>query len=449
MHFKKMVLIKTIFFILLLLFLIGCGKKQKIYRLAAGPPGTSYQSVGKNIANVVSRHCNINIEAIFDPVNIDGKILPLDALTNCYLLFQGGVEFAISQNDVSFLPILGEKNIELSNLRSVIPLYPEILFIIYKPHLEPEASSLRELVLGKKVAIGPKNSGTARLTKILLQEFGIQPGEYQPQYAKFEDNVLSDTVDICCLVTGFNNVRVQKCLQQGGKIFSLGDPELAGRGSAADGFCLKYPLAKPIIIPNNIYKNLPEKPILTVAIDAVLLSREDVADDIVYHVVETILNRKQFIVMDLDNKLLSHITEQFDPLKLRFPLHKGARHYLERNKPTFWERYAELIGVVFSIFLAFIGGIATVTRWRKFRKKNRIDTYYKGVMDIQVRVDDFETEQDCQNAIQKLKYLRQNAFEQLISEKLLADESFRIFITFINDIQKEINSRMQEIREKN
>ena len=444
---NKRTLFVTFFFIFTLtVCLMDCGKKWKIYRLAAGPPGTSYQNVGKIIADVVSSQRNLNIKAIFDPVNIDGKTLPLDALTNCYLLFKGGVEFAISQNDVAILPLLEEDNSELSNLRSVIPLYPEILFIIYKPHLEPEAKSLRELVQGKKVAMGPENSGTARLTKILLQEFNIQPGEYQPQYTKFEETVLSDTVDICCLVTGFDNNRVQKSLQQGGKIFSLGDPNLAGNGSAADGFCLKYPLAKTFIIPNKIYQNLPEQPALTVAIDAVLLTREDVADDVVYNVIEIILNRKQFMVMDLDNKLFSHITEQFDPLKLRFPLHKGAKHYLERNKPTFWERYAELFGVVFSIFIAFVGGIATVTKWRSLRKKNRIDTYYKGVMDIQIQIDDFKTEPDCQNAIQQLKYLRQNAFEQLISEKLLADESFRIFITFINDTRKEINSRMQEIR---
>ena len=67
-------------------------------------------------------------------------------------------------------------------------------------------------------------------------------------------------------------------------------------------------------------------------------------------------------------------------------------------------------------------------------------------MDIQIQIDDFKNEPDCQNAIQQLKYLRQNAFEQLIAEKLMADESFRIFITFVNDTQKEINLRMQEFR---
>lgn len=445
---KRYFILKNFLVVASIWCLLGCEDRPNCYRLAAGPLKTSYNKVGSTIANVICREEKINIKAIFDPINFEGELLPLNALNNCFLLSKGEVDFAISQNDVTFSPVLGEEVIDPSQLRSVIPLYPEMLFIIYKPHLASRKNSLHELVRGKKIAMGPKNSGTARLTKILFKEFGIPPDQYQQQEVTFEENVLSDTVDICCLVTGFDNDRVQKSLQLGGKIFSLGDPDLAGKGSAADGFCLKYPLAKPIVIPSNIYQNLPEQPVLTVAIDAVLLTREDVADDVVYNVVETILNRKQFMVMDLDNKLLSQITEQFDPLKLRFPLHNGAKHYLERNKPKFYERYAELFGVLFSILIAFIGGVATLNKWRKLRKKNRIDSYYKGVMDIQIQVDDFNSEQDCQDAVQKLKYLRQNAFEQLISEKLMADESFRIFITFVNDTRKEIHSRMQEIKGK-
>ena len=445
MQNKEYHVMKIFLIVLFILGLLGCKDRKDCYRLAAGPPKTSYNKVGSTIASVICREGKVNIEAIFEPITFEGKALPLNALNNCCLLSKNKVDFAISQNDVSLSPDMEEKGVEFSMLRSVIPLYPEMLFIIYKPHLAPAKNSLKELIRGKKIAMGPQNSGTARLTKILFKEFGILPNEYRQQYVTFEENVLSDTVDICCLVTGFDNDRVQKSLRLGGKIFSLGDPDLAGEGSAADGFCLKYPLAKPIVIPKNIYQNLPENPVLTVAIDAMLLTREDVADDVVYNVVETILNRKQTMVMDMDNKLLSQITEQFDPLKLRFPLHNGAKHYLERNKPKFYERYAELFGVLFSILIAFFGGIATLNKWRKLRKKNRIDSYYKGVMDIQIQVDDLKTEQDCQNAIQELKYLRQNAFEQLISEKLLADESFRIFITFLNDTQNEINSRMQEI----
>jgi hypothetical protein len=262
----------------------------------------------------------------------------------------------------------------------------------------------------------------------------------------FEDNVLSDTIEISCLLTGFNNERIEKSLRRGGKIFSLGDPNLAGKGSAAEGFCLKYPLAKPFIIPTNIFSDLPEEPVLTIAIDAVLLTRENVAKQVVFNFVETLLNTKQYLVVDMNNRILSQITEQFDPLKLRFPLHKGAKDYLERNRPTFLERYSESLGFLFSLMVAFIGGITTFARWNRRRKKDRIDTFYQGVMNIETRIRDLKTEADCQLTIQELKHLRQNAFEHLIDEKLTADESFRIFITFLNDTKKDITQRIQEIK---
>ncbi len=445
MPINKIRSIKALFLVLLIFYLLDCGKNQKIYRLAAASLGTSYYSVGKNIADVVSSQSHIKLEAMTEPVAINGDTLPLNAQNNCHILSAGMADFAISQNDISLIPFANKNMNEFSNLQSIIPLYPEILFIFYKEPLKPTHNSLAGLIRGRKISMGPEGSGEARLTKKVFQEFGIQPNEYQARHVRFEENVLSDSIDICCMVTGFNNPRVQQSLQRGGNIFSLGDPDLAGKGSAADGFCLKYPLAKPIIIPKNIYSNLPEEPILTVAIDAILLTRDNMDDDVVYDVVETILNRKQYLVMDLDNKLLSQLTEQFDPLKLRFPLHKGAKHYLERNKPSFFERYAELFGVIFSILIALVGAITAITRWNKRRQKNRIDKYYRGVMDIQLQVDNLKTVQDCQNAIQGLKLLRRNAFEQLISEKLLADESFRIFITFMNDTRKEINLRWQEI----
>ncbi|MDZ7336444.1 MAG: hypothetical protein ONB32_14935, partial [candidate division KSB1 bacterium] len=342
-----------------------------------------------------------------------------------------------------------ESSNNFNNLQSIIPLFPEILFIFYKENLKPNDNSLAALIRGRTVTMGPEGSGEARLTKKVFQEFGIGPYEYQARHVNFDENVLSDSVDLCCMVTGFDNPRVQKSMERGGKIFSLGDPDLAGKGSEADGFCLKYPLAKPLIIPKNIYSNLPEHPILTVAIDAVLLTRKDMDPEVVHEVIETILNRKQHLVMDLDNKLLSQISEQFDPLKLRFPLHPGARHYLERDKPSFYERYAELIGVIFSIFLALVSGIVALSRWSQRRKKNRIDDYYKQVLDIQVQIDDFDDEHACRLAIARLKDLREKAFQHLIAEKLMADDSFRIFITLVNDTRSEIHQRLSEIRQGN
>ena len=67
-------------------------------------------------------------------------------------------------------------------------------------------------------------------------------------------------------------------------------------------------------------------------------------------------------------------------------------------------------------------------------------------MEIQRQIEYFEMPEDCQVAIEELKALREKAFKELINEKLQADESFRIFITFINDIHEEIRNKLSDLK---
>ncbi|MCI0495177.1 TAXI family TRAP transporter solute-binding subunit [candidate division KSB1 bacterium] len=426
----------------------SCFSKRVEYRIAAGSSGTSYHDVGKHIAEILQKQTHYDVRVLSKPVLVDGDSLKLSAINNCRILSEGLAEFAISQNDLPLHPASSvEGTQQFSSLRSVIPLYSQIFFIIYKDALNPK--SLKDLIVGREVAMDPEQSGTAYLTKILLKEFGIDTSQYKQKYVSFEDNMLCDSIDICCLLTGFNNTRIEKSISHGGKIFSLGEYSLAGKGSTADGFCLKYPMAKPYIIPKNIYSDLPEEPVLTVAIDAVLLTRKDIKHHVVYDFMHAILNNKQFLVIDLNNKLLSQLTEQFDPLSLRFPLHPGAKAYLERDQPSFFERYAELLGFIFSIFIAFVGGVTTLARWNRHRKKNRIDAFYNQIMEIQHQIKAYTSVDACYRSIEKLRQLRQDAFSQLIKEKLSADNSFGIFIAFLNDTQNDLRSRIDELRNVN
>jgi len=429
------------FLLLIIFLLISCGKGQNKYYIAVGSEGASYYDVGMKIAEIVTNQGNFELAVLPYSEYKTGKTSYHSSLDNCCLLSEKKADFAISQNDVPIDKANGD--LQFSNLRSVVPLYLEIFFLIYKESLNPE--SLEDLIVGKTVLMGPEDSGTTQLTKSLFKGFGIDESNYIPRYVELKDIMLSDSIDICCLVTGFNNYRITKSLERGGKIFSLGDWSLVGKGSAVEGFCLKYPMAKPYIIPKKLFFDLPEDPVLTVAIDAILMTREDIDSDVIYDFLELILNNKQFIVFDLDNKLLSQLTEKFDPLKLRFPLHDGAKRYLDREKPTFLERYADSLAFFLSIFLTLIAGGAYLYQWNKQRKKNRIDVFYQNIIKIQKQVEKFQKEESCLKAIKELKNLREEAFEQLIDEKLSADESFRIFITFLQDTQTEIDQRIQQI----
>lgn len=432
---------KIIYFIFLYLLVLSCSEKERNFKLATGSPSTSYYKVGDSIARILDNNSWIKFDVIAEYQ--DGKdTIILNSVDNTKLLSEKKVDFAIAQNDV--ILERNELKIKDMHLRSVLPLYSEIFFIIYPKEWEPK--SLRDLLLNHRVGLGPEGSGTHKLAYHIFRQFGIQPDEFTPVFGRYEQNVLSDSIDVACSVTGFNNARIQKMVKENGRIFSLDDYGMAEEGSSVDGFCLKYPVARPYIIPKNVFGANQKSPILTVAVDAVMLTRDDVDDKVVYELVEKILMNKQLMVFDLNNKLLSHLSECFDPLNLRFPLHTGARHYLDRNQPSFYERYAELFGVIFSILIALITGATTFAKWKKTRNKNRIDHYYEKVLEMQHHIDYFSSMDDCIAAIDELKHMREKAFRLLIDEKLQADESFRIFITFINDVRDEINNRKEELR---
>ena len=93
---------------------------------------------------------------------------------------------------------------------------------------------------------------------------------------------------------------------------------------------------------------------------------------------------------------------------------------LPLNQPSFFERYAEAFGVIFSILVVAFGGFTSLKKIRK----ERIDKYYKRVM-------------NCKN-VDELEELSNEAVSQLQNEKLTADESFTIFLNLVEKRRREI-----------
>ena len=433
-----------IFVSLFCLLILSCSSKEKSFRFATGPFATSYSKVGKSIAETVGLHTPYEFDLLQSPAIVQNRPIHLSSNNNCRLLLNGEADFAIAQNDAA-LTIYDDFTYgpEDSPIQSVIPLYREVFFLIYKKKLQPR--SLRELIRNRRVSIGPRNSGTASFALALLKHFELDTTDFKPIHINSANNILSDSVDVCCTLTGFDNPRITKMLEDGGKIYSFGNPQVFSRGSVADGFCLQYPAADAYIIPRRLYGDAPVDPILTVSVDAVLLARKAVADQVVYDILEVLFDNKHIMMAKLKNHLLSNISESFDVSSLAFPLHKGARQYLKRNEPTYLERNAETFGFFLSIFLAVVTALVGVTRWQHRRRKNRIDVYYEQVLVVQNAWAAFSSFDECDKAILQLRRLRQNAFQLLIKDKLEANESFRIFITLLNDTLRDVRGKKSEL----
>lgn len=209
-------------------------------------------------------------------------------------------------------------------------------------------------------------------------------------------------------------------MENGWEIFSLGDITYSNRGSSVEGFCMNYPRTEPFMVPRNFFGQKPELPIYTIALDELLVVHEDLDKTLVYDLVSDIYSGRHFLSQS--NILFTHITEDFDRDALNFQLHDSTVDYLARDQPSFFERYAEAFGVIFSILVVLYGGLTSLKKIRK----ERIDKYYKRVMECH-RIEDLES-------------LSNEAVSQLQSEKLTADESFTIFLNLVEKRRHELEN---------
>jgi TRAP transporter TAXI family solute receptor len=397
----------------------GCtNNAPKRLRIAAGG---SYTPIAQKLMHLWKSELNIDVEMI----DSEGSI------KNSNNLIAGKADIALAHNDLPLDQLTSTKGIT-----TVIPLFHQIVFITYRRNIK--ASSLQELVAGRKICIGTKGSATEHLAQQILNAFGAANGSYSITYpASADANVISDSIDVSFNVTAFNSARITKMLATGKcELFSLDNAEAMNKGSAVDGFCMTYHHAKPYIIPRNTYGNFPTKPCLTVSVYNLLLCRSDIDPELIYSMVKVMVERHHYLTT-LD-PALSVMSEKIESGILSFPLHEGTLNYLERDQPTFFERYAESIGVLFTLAAAVLGGFSGVLQWNKRRKKDRIDIYYAEVLAI--RNTSYTTPEACSDALVQLNALQNRAFEQLIAEKLTADESFRIF----NDILKQTIEWLKE-----
>lgn len=408
--------------------IVGC-KEEQSYTIATLEEGATYYNNGIAISEILKR-VDVNFEVLSDK--------GLGSYVNCRKLWNDEVDFAIAQNDTRAIDFLeDDMSIAESKIRTVMPLYPEILFVIHSDSIEP--ASLRDLVNGRRIGVGPPNSGTSIFFRNLLTHFGIDSSEYNFVYTPWSENIVSDRIDVSVSLSGFHSAGFIDMLQNKNcAMFSFGSIDLYKKGSSIEGFCMNYPSAKPYIIPKNAFGKKPETPIMTISIDAVLFCHRDVDSYAIYKIVDEIYKQKNILAaMD---PLLGGLTEDFDRNSLGFPLHEGSKMYLERNQPSFFEKYAETFGVILSLLIATSGAFAALIRMRKTRKKNRIDIYYQKLLDIETKYDSDEN-YNSEIALKNIKRVKEEAVELLIDEKLTANESFNIFLNLSDTLVRKIHQK--------
>jgi TRAP transporter TAXI family solute receptor len=278
--------------------------------LGTGPTNGVYYPVGGTICTIVNedlRSSGVRCSSETTP----GSVYNVEALRS------GELEFALVQSDVAFAAYNGEggfAGVPFRDLRSVLPLYSELVTIVARPEIH-QLADLR----GKRINVGPEGSGSRSTWD------GIQAalGWTQAQAPKIVDMstdevggaLCSGSIDAALLVLGHPSPRIRAMLE--GCALNL----LAVDGSAVDGLVAARPYFTQGQIAGGQYGLSADVP--SFGVTAILMTTASMDSRVVAEFAKSLTS--QIDALKKRRSVLESLTGQaVPPEKLPAPLHPAA-----------------------------------------------------------------------------------------------------------------------------
>lgn len=394
-------------------FLAACDSRQTELRLVA-PSSPLDLEITQTLKTLLDKDSNFQLDITTQQHAGEAA---LD------MLLEGKADIALVSN---YLPYR-------EGVSTVMPLYASVLHIAYRDGRDP--SSGYALLNNARIYAGAEGSASRLIFERIAKSIGL-PSDAYSFVDEVEDAVTADP-DIVIVFAPISPQRMAEFV--GYKLFSFGSPSEIGLGSVVDAASLLNPPLRPFVIPTGTYGVANSGPVVTVAVDKMLVVRDDLNASVVYDLINTIRRSRPALAATRPG-LFVQVGRNFDVSKSTFVLHPGTQDFLQREEPTVYERYSGVAEVVVTLMIALASASLAGVRIFKMRRKNRIDRFYSAAIDIRNSISGSSTADERALAATKIKQLQDTAFDQLVDEKLSADESFRIFITLSNDVRDELKS---------
>lgn len=336
----------------------------------------------------------------------------------------GTADFALVSNHLLFR----------DDIATVMPLYPTVLHIGANSPIE-NALEL-DLPTGARVLAGPEGSASRLVFDRIASRMGLMPGDFT--YANAPDGTF-DLVIVFAPIARESIVAIAELSETSPEfqLASMGTPDEIGSGNLVDAAVLLSPNFRPFVIPRGTYGAVTPNPVVTLAIDKMLVTRPGLDAALVYDLIGEIV-RLQPALAENRPSLFQRLSGDFDTSRSIWVVHPGTQDYLQRNEPSVYERYSGIAEVLVTVFVALASASIAGVRLYRMRRKNRIDTFYARAMEIRRQAAATADAAERDRLAEEMRALQETAFTKLMDEKLAADESFRIFITLSNDILAEL-----------
>lgn len=320
------------------------------------------------------------------------------------------------------------------SVRTLAPLYPRIVHLLHRAGQEP--ISVAEVIRGRKVYAGPPGSLSRGALVRIAADSGLDDSQFE-----ILENPAPGEPDVYLFIGGLLTDEQVRDLQDY-RLFSFGDPSELGRGTAAEGAVLRYSNLKPFVIPKDFYPGLSDAPILTLSVRTIMIANSELPDTRAFFIAQALFENAQDIAAayPLVNETLN---PAFDPSSLNLPIHPGARAYIDRNEPSFIERYAETFAFGITAMAALASVIIWARRRRHRRQKDKLDVYYAKILGLRAEVEGDKSLDVLRAARKDLLDVQQEVFDLLIDERIEADTAFTVFLGLSNQVLSELDHRLR------
>ncbi|MHB8918527.1 MAG: TAXI family TRAP transporter solute-binding subunit [Desulfocucumaceae bacterium] len=248
------------------------------------------------------------------------------SIENARLLGQKQTEIAFVESMIADWAYNGKevyKEKKIDNIRGLISLYPNTIQTVVKAK-----SGIKKYsdLKGKKVAVGIQGSSSPLAMLAVLESYGVSMSDIKPQYLAFGPSMellKDDQVDAVLVDAGApNSAIIDISTQHQISILSI-DAENIKKIKE------KYPFfADPVTIPKGTYKGVDQDVVTTGSL-VTLCVRADLADDMVYNTIKTMIEKKDDIAKVHEKGKTIDLKTAVNGISI--PMHPGAEKYYKEK----------------------------------------------------------------------------------------------------------------------
>ena len=398
-------------FLIVILMVSACDAPRHDLRFVT-PVAPVDQAIAREMASLLNGESSFHITLTETPM---GGAKALDAIA------AGDADIALVSNYIGFR----------DDMATIMPMYPTVLHIAHQGGIDVQLGP--EMFRDATVYAGEEGSASRRLFERITKSMGLGPDDFE---------FVTDSSTLPDVAVIFGPISLERFAEYPGYVLStLGTPQDIGTGGIIDAAILRNPHFRSFVIPAGIYGPATPGPVVTVAVDKILVARSDLDETLVYDLVNDILRLRPALA-GMRPGIFQQLSEDFDTSKSTFVVHPGTQAYLQRSEPNIYERYSGVAEVAVTLIIALMSAAFAGLRILKAMRKNRIDRFYVETIDIRNSCKGSTDLIVLQQAITRVKELQDEAFDLLVDEKLAADESFRIFVTLTNDVISQLEKNL-------